>query len=177
MKTCLASLVLTAGLSFIPVAAIAQERGGCFMLDSNGQSVDLSALCPGASDSTLPTGLYRVPIKRRVAGIPTVEVTFNSQHTAEMMVDTGASATVISPRLASQLSLEPEGVMVASTPSDRNARFHYTRVASIQVGGAREQDLLVVISPTLSVGLLGQNFFGRYDVTIRETEIEFRVRR
>jgi aspartyl protease family protein len=36
--------------------------------------------------------------------------------------------------------------------------------------------MVVAISSSLPLGLLGQNFFGHYDVTIKQDVIEFRLR-
>jgi aspartyl protease family protein len=50
------------------------------------------------------------------------------------------------------------------------------RVASVQAGGLVIKDVDVVISPHLPIGLLGQNFFGGHDITIRDNVIELRIR-
>jgi aspartyl protease family protein len=46
----------------------------------------------------------------------------------------------------------------------------------VNAGGAVAKNVAVLISPALSTGLLGQNFFRRYDVVIRENVVEFRDR-
>jgi len=145
------------------------------MLDSNGQQVNLNSLCRN-NPSSSPPGVFQVPIKRRQAGIPVIEVTFNGQQTVEMMVDTGASATLLPPKTAKQLGIKPEGIVRANTPSQRKAEFPVGRVNSINAGGAVANNVAVLISPALSTGLLGQNFFYRYDVVIKENLVEFRDR-
>jgi aspartyl protease family protein len=117
-----------------------------------------------------------VPIKRRQGGIPVIEVTLNEEETVEMMVDTGASATLLSSETAQRLGVKLEGTVLASTPSQRQAQFRAGRVASLNAGGAVAENLRVLISPVLSIGLLGQNFFSRYDVVIKEKVVEFRDR-
>ena len=105
-----------------------------------------------------------------------IEVVFNQNQTFEMLVDTGASGTAITPVMAELLGVIPTATATADTPSQRNAEFDIGLVESVSVGGATMSNLPVAIAPALGLGLLGQDFFGRYDVTIKEDVIEFRER-
>jgi aspartyl protease family protein len=176
MKRQLTLLTFCLGLSFFPYPSQAQEHQGCYMLDSNGRPVDLNGLCENRTATATTPGVFRAPIKRRQAGIPIIEVSFNNQPTVEMMVDTGASATLLPDKIAKQLGIKKEGIIVANTPSQRGVKFPAGRVNSINAAGAEAKDVVVVISPALSTGLLGQNFFSRYDVVIKENVVEFRDR-
>lgn len=150
------------------------------MVDSKGEQIDLSSLCENNNNSsagvTSTLGVFESPIKRRQDGIPVIEVSFNNQETVEMMVDTGASATVLPPAVAEKLEIQPEGTVLANTPSQKSVEFPAGRVESINAGGAIAQDVVIIIAPAVSMGLLGQNFFGRYDVSIKENVVEFRHR-
>lgn len=147
------------------------------MVDGNGEQVNLQGLCDKKNNSTSITpGVFQTPIKRRQGGIPIIDVSFNNQETVEMMVDTGASATVLPPAIAQRLDIETERTVVANTPSQKRVEFPAGRVESINAGGAIAQNVVIIISPALSIGLLGQNFFGRYDVSIKENVVEFRDR-
>lgn len=115
------------------------------------------------------------PIVGRVSGIPVIEVTFDGR-AFPMMLDTGASGTVITPAMLSALGLQPHGKINVRTPSDRNAEMAITRVKSIQVGGITASNLEVAVAPSLEIGLLGQNFFGGYDIIIRSNQVEFHKR-
>lgn len=165
------------------VRAIAQELPGCFLRTDSGKYVRLNSICvfpetqvnPAATASAGP-GVYQAQIIRRQAGIPVIEVTFNENQTFEMLVDTGASGTAITPAMAEALGVIPTGRGTADTPSQRNAEFQIGSVQSIGVGGAKQLNVPVAIAPALETGLLGQDFFGRYDVTIKEDVIEFRER-
>jgi aspartyl protease family protein len=172
IKQLLTLFTLSISLIIFPDSGKAQEHQGCYMLNSSGEQVDLSSLCGNQA----PTGIFRVPIKRRQGGIPVIEVTLNEEETVEMMVDTGASATLLSSETAQRLGVKLEGTVLASTPSQRQAQFRAGRVASLNAGGAVAENLRVLISPVLSIGLLGQNFFSRYDVVIKEKVVEFRDR-
>lgn len=177
MKPVVSILIAIAGISFLPFAAFSQEQQGCFMLGANGQRIDLSSLCSNSSSGEVAlSGIYRAAIKRRNAGIPVIDVTFNGGQTFEMMVDTGASSTVLTEEAANALKLVPDGVILVSTPSDSNVTMSTSRVASIAAGGAIAKNLSVAIAPVLDLGLLGQNFFGNYDVVIKQDVVEFHTR-
>lgn len=177
MKSLLVFLTVGMGILFFPSAGNSQ---GCYMINSNGEQTDLSSLCEGDNNSSSTVkstpGVFASPIKRRQNGIPVIDVSFNNQETVEMMVDTGASATILPPKVADRLGIEPEGTIRANTPSDRGVEFPAGQVESINAGGAIAQDVVVIIAPAVSMGLLGQNFFSRYDVSIREDVVEFRDR-
>ncbi|WP_293132691.1 retropepsin-like aspartic protease [Microcoleus sp. bin38.metabat.b11b12b14.051] len=175
--------------------ATAQESEGCFMRNSSGQTVSLSrSVCgfvpqqstPAASPDTksdsksdtkadTKSGVFLVKIKRREANIPVIEVTFNGKQKFEMMVDSGASRTVITPAMATALGIVPKGTVQAKTPNGE-ATFSLGSVTSIEAGGLAIKDIVVPISPALEIGLLGHDFFGNKDVTIKQDVIEFRSR-
>jgi aspartyl protease family protein len=46
----------------------------------------------------------------------------------------------------------------------------------MEAGGIVAKNVVVGISPSLSLGLLGQDFLGHFDVTIKKNVIEFRAR-
>jgi predicted aspartyl protease len=76
--------------------------------------------------------------------------------------------------MASSLNVVPDGVIVASTPSDKAVRFPIGKVKSIEVGGASIQNVRVAIATQLEIGLLGQDFFSQYELTLKESVVEFR---
>ncbi|MBD2462619.1 retroviral-like aspartic protease family protein [Oscillatoria sp. FACHB-1407] len=132
---------------------------------------------PAVPSGAIGDGVFRVPITRRMGGTPVVNVTFNGSQTYEMIVDTGASGTLITQAMASALGVTPVGQVRVDTASARDVAFPLGYVNSIEVGGAVATDVVVAVAgPDLSVGLLGHDFFGNYDVTIRQNEVEFRIR-
>jgi predicted aspartyl protease len=160
--------------------ARSQDDNPCYMVSPSGRVVNLNRLCGGNSATpatTSPTvnntGVFQVPIKRRQGGTPVIDVTFNGRRTFEMLVDTGASFTKITPQMATAIGFVATGSQQFQIANGEFIQSPVGRVASISVGGA------VVSNATVSVGavpLLGQNFFNNYDVTIRRNVIEFRVR-
>ena len=185
---------LAIGLSAIaaPTAAIAQEYAGCFWIDDRGKRIDLSEFCPQplpdaegtaaapnspmglppiASDSSSNTIV--VPIVRRDAGIPVVSVLFDGQP-YDMLLDTGASVVVLPGRVARELGIQATGSMLVSTASAARVEFGVSQVASVQPGSLVMNDLDVAIAGdnALDIGLLGQNFYSDYDLTVRQDTIE-----
>lgn len=119
--------------------------------------------------------VFIAPIKRRVGGTPIVEVTFNGRQRFEMIVDTGASGTVITPQIAEALGVVPVGIAKANTVSSKGVEFQVGYVDSMEVGGVKVNQVPVAIAGAeLETGLLGHDFFGNYDVTIKRNVVEFR---
>ncbi|MBE9208939.1 retroviral-like aspartic protease family protein [Nostoc sp. LEGE 06077] len=119
--------------------------------------------------------VFVVPIKRRVGGTPIVEVTFNGQQKFEMIVDTGASGTVITQQMANVLGIVAVGKAKANTASSRAVEFPVGYVDSMAISGVKVNRVPVAIAGTdLETGLLGHDFFGNYDVTIKRNVVEFR---
>jgi len=163
--------------------AVAQESEGCFMRSSSGRTVNLSqSVCGFLPEALTPTtsavaksGVFQAKIKRREANIPVIEVTFNGKQKFEMMVDSGASGTVITPAMAKALGVVLQGTVQAQTPNGV-ATFPLGRLTSIEAGGLAVNNVVVAVSPSLDIGLLGHDFFGNKDVTIKQDVIEFRSR-
>jgi clan AA aspartic protease (TIGR02281 family) len=121
--------------------------------------------------------VFRAPIKRREGGTPVIDVTFNGNQTFEMIVDTGASGTVITQAMAQALGARIIGKTKVSTASQTGVEVPLTYVDSIAVGNAVVKDVIVAIAnASLNVGLLGHDFFSDYDVTVKRDMVEFRRR-
>ncbi len=169
------SLFLFASAVGLPTPVRAQDSGACFLLDESGKRVDLGSLC-GKAGNARQANSFKTPIKRRRGGIPIIDVTFNGRETFEMLVDTGASGVVIPPEVARQLNLRQERTVLVSTPSSRGVALPAGRVESIEVAGIVARNIEVIVTPALDLGLLGQSFFGDFDVIIRSDSIEFQRR-
>ncbi|WP_449419888.1 retropepsin-like aspartic protease family protein [Phormidium nigroviride] len=170
-------LVYTA---MLPYLTVAQEYEGCFMRNSSGKIISLNESVCGITPQELgPTavnsGVFQAKIKRREGNIPVIDVTFNGKQKFEMMVDSGASGTVITPAMAKALGIVPQGTVKAKTPNGE-ATFQLGQVTSLQAGGLEVKNIQVAIAPTLDIGLLGHDFFGNKDVTIKQDVVEFRSR-
>ncbi|HIK18967.1 MAG TPA: retroviral-like aspartic protease family protein [Leptolyngbyaceae cyanobacterium M33_DOE_097] len=123
-----------------------------------------------------PTGVYTAPIVGRVSGIPVIMVRFNGLQEFPMMVDTGASGTLITPAMASALAITPVQQIEVQTPSGFS-QLDVGYITSMEVDGVKIENQQVAIGlPHMELGLLGHDFFGNLDVTVRQEVVEFRLR-
>ncbi|WP_026104177.1 TIGR02281 family clan AA aspartic protease [Anabaena sp. PCC 7108] len=130
---------------------------------------------PSSEISSQNHEVFTAPIKRRIGGTPIVEVTFNGRQRFEMIVDTGASGTVITQEIANALGVVPVGKAKANTVSSKAVEFSIGYLDSMEVGGVMVNKVPVAIAGAeLETGLLGHDFFGNYDVTIKRNVVEFR---
>ncbi len=121
--------------------------------------------------------VFTAPIKRTASGTPIIEVTFNGSQQFEMIVDTGASGTVITQKMADALGVTPVSRAKANTASAKSVIFAVGYLKELKVGGAVVKNIPVAIAGAeLETGLLGHDFFGDYDVTIKRDVVEFRPR-
>jgi aspartyl protease family protein len=182
IKKTLSAVVVFAGLVVTPSLTPTQAQQPCFLQGNNGQRIDLGHLCgnqsspPSGATVSPQNGLFKVPIKRREAGIPVVDVTFNGKHTFEMLFDTGASGITIGTDMASKMNIKAHDSAYSQTAGGV-VPIGIGRVSSVKAGELVAKNLDVSINPSLStMGLLGQNFYGNYDVTIKQNQIELRAR-
>lgn len=168
---------MAVGMVILAAPLAGADEGTCFLIDESGRQVDLGSLCGSSSSGgSQNNNGFKARIKRRRGGIPVIDVTFNGRATVEMLLDTGASGIAIPESVARQLSFRPEGTALVSTPSDRSTRLPFGRVESVSVAGITARDVRVLVAPALELGLLGQSFYGDYDLIIREDVVEFRRR-
>ncbi|BDA66976.1 hypothetical protein CAL7716_011420 [Calothrix sp. PCC 7716] len=165
--TIVGTIVLTA----LPTRVKA-DSGICYMVTSSGQTVSLGKLCGATQDN----GVFRVPIKRRSGKTPVIDVTFNGNQVYEMILDTGATGTLITQEMARAMNLKPSGTINASIADGSEVEFKTSVVNSIGVAGAVVSNVEVAIAPKAEIGLLGHDFFEKYDVKILEKQVEFHRR-
>ena len=153
--------------------ANAENQDVCFMVTSSGKSISLGNLC-GVTPRDIK--VFRVPIKRRSGRTPVIDVTFNSGQSFEMIVDTGASKTLITQSMANILNLTPSGIINAIIADGSQIELQTGKVHSISAGKVVAKDVEVAIAPKAEIGLLGHDFFGNYDVKILQNIVEFHRR-
>lgn len=152
--------------------AIAQDEGVCFMVGAGGRATDLGKLC--RQESAPPSGIYRVPILRRMSGIPVIPVQFNDGQSFEMLLDSGASGTLITQDMAQRLGVRSVGQAQGTVADGSVVTLSVGYIQSINVGGATLKQVPVAIAPRMTIGLLGQDFLSRYTVSIGQSQVEFR---
>ncbi len=122
------------------------------------------------------TGIYQAQIVSRMKGVPVIMVKFNDNYEYPMIVDTGAAGTLITRSMATTLGVTTEGQATAQT-ANGYVTLDVGYVSSIEVDGAKIKQVPVAIGlPDMDVGLLGHDFFGSFDVTVREKVVEFSPR-
>ncbi|MFM2061962.1 MAG: hypothetical protein RLZZ507_1632 [Cyanobacteriota bacterium] len=156
----------------VPSVATANDPGGCFMVTSSGKTVSLGSLCGITPPPSTPK-VFRVPIKRRLGKTPVIDVNFNGSQAFEMVLDTGASGILITQEAATALKLKPSGIIKASIADGSIVEFKTSNVLTITVGGAVLNNAKVAIAPKANIGLLGHDFFEKYDIKILEKQVEF----
>ncbi|MBP5976627.1 retroviral-like aspartic protease family protein [Brasilonema sp. CT11] len=109
-------------------------------------------------------------IKRENDDLPRIKATFNDDYQQEMILDTGATLTSITKKMADELKVERMGKVRIITGGGVVVRDFGT-VDSIEVGGAKVENVEVTIG---DVPLLGQSFFGNHEVIIKRDVVEFR---
>jgi len=129
------------------------------------------------STTTTQPGIIQTPIKRREAGTPVIDVVFNQTRTFEMILDTGATGVVITQNMAQSLDIPILGSAKMDTASAKGVTVPIGLVESVAVQGLVVRNLPVIIAGSqLDIGLLGHDFFGDYDLIIRQDRIEFQPR-
>lgn len=187
MRKHINALILIACTALIPPAT-AQEREGCFFINSNGNVIDLGSLCPDNSEEVMPEAsaagsVFEVPIKRREGGVAVVDVTFNGNKTYEMYFDTGASGILLTSKVAQEMGVRVVDTATTVVASGEEIEVGVGTVSSVKVGNLTLGETEVYIAPPSAdeglkgIGLLGQTVYGDYDVTIKEKVIEFKPRK
>lgn len=179
----LLSLSLCGGcLGSIALASVAQAQvnratdGTCFMVTSSGRQLNLGSLC-GEENIAVPTTsngkprIVRLKIKKRYASTPVVDVNFNGK-TFEMIFDTGASSTLITQAMANALQIKPTGYREVVIADGSMIKLPVTSIRNVSAGGLTNKNVEVTIADKADVGLLGHDFFGKYDIKIKRNEIE-----
>ena len=195
MKKIFGLLLGTVIFNASAIAVQAQSSDPCYMLDAHGNAINLGYLCqksdyspplnrptrnysnndPDETQTFKRKGVYVIPIKSRSFGVPVVEVKFNNKYTFEMLLDTGASGVYITRQMANKLDINYTGTQLISTASNQivvpSGHFY-----SVGVGEITKKNVAIATLPSMDIGLLGQSFFGNYDVTIKSDVVEFRAR-
>jgi predicted aspartyl protease len=151
--------------------AIARQKADNFV---SKPTQNLASTSQVTSSSSLD--LFTIPIQKKLGGVPLIEVTFNDNHQVPMLLDTGASNTLLTAAVATQLQLQPNGTAQSKT-ANGTANFQVASIDKIRFGAGEIKNVRVAIGQNdLPYGLLGHDVYDGYDITIKESSIEFRKR-
>ncbi len=126
--------------------------------------------------ASLPTpDTFTIPILQKLGGVPVIEVSFNDTK-VPMLLDTGASNTLVTSAIADRLQLQAKGTSQAKT-ANGTATFQVATIDKVQFGNGEIKNVRVAIGQNdLPYGLLGHDVYDGYDITIKESSIEFKKR-
>ncbi len=132
------------------------------------REASISVTIPIVPASSAPTGSIVVPV-RIIHNSIIVPVILNRTLTANLLLDTGASMTMISRRIAAGLALYATGSRHFSGVGGK-VTAKIARVDSLTVGAAEIKDMVVSIhdlsqDPRFE-GLLGMDFLSRFHVSV-----------
>jgi clan AA aspartic protease (TIGR02281 family) len=124
---------------------------------------------PSASSPPEPSGTTRVPLKMSGSSV-LVPVTLNRRLKTFLALDTGATSTMISHRVAKTLGLRTDGPRVVAATVNGQIAMPLVPLGSIKVGDAEIHNLTVTVhdlSPAAKIdGLLGLDFLKRFHVEL-----------
>jgi hypothetical protein len=151
-------------LLLLPISVISRGEG------FNSATPKLGSL----RSSGLPTGggPVTVPLKLTYAGL-TAEVEINGR-TVELVLDTGAGSTILSPALARELGLDVapggEDSVVSSTGDHIDLRLALTRRMVLSGAWTEREPVVIAEMPPTVAGLLGLSTLADWDVRIEPAE-------
>lgn len=127
-----------------------------------------SSSMPESASKTPANGAMAIPVKVRGSKV-IVAVTFNNSIAANLLLDTGASRTMISTRIARDLRLHSTGTG-GGYGIGGYVRVSTARIESVKLGEVEARDLSVMIhdfSPDPSYeGLLGFDFLSHFHMSL-----------
>jgi clan AA aspartic protease (TIGR02281 family) len=122
-----------------------------------------------------PSKSFAIPIVKKLEGVPIVEVTINGER-CQMLLDTGASRTLITRGVKQKLALSATG-STAATTANGSANFETLTLNSVKVGEIQISNLSVAVgNDDMSYGLLGHDIYKGYDITLKEDSVIFEKR-
>jgi clan AA aspartic protease (TIGR02281 family) len=116
-----------------------------------------------------PSGTIKVPVQITGASVA-VPTTLNRRLQTFLALDTGATTTMISHRVAKSLGLRTDGQRIVVATANGHISLPLARLGSVKVGDAEVHNLTVTVhdlSPAAKVdGLLGLDFLKRFHVSL-----------
>jgi predicted aspartyl protease len=158
---------------FLDTQGAISQDDSCYMVTSSGQRVSLGKLCNRSNVKPASKGYYQARIKRRDGGTPVIDVTFNGNQTFEMLLDTGATGSLITRSMARTLGVPIVGAGQFTMADGRSIVLPVGRLNSMSIDGATVRNVNVVIASDSAEGLLGHDFLGNYDIKIKQDVVEF----
>jgi len=117
----------------------------------------------GSADPSRTAGVHRVPFVAE-GSLMRVTAIVNGHIEVPFYVDTGASGVSLPAALASRLgiSVGPNTQRILMQTANGAIELPLVRLDSVELAGARVEGLMATLNPTMSVGLLGGEFFNQF---------------
>lgn len=113
-----------------------------------------------------------IPIVERWGGTPVVNVNMTGQNGSKsfnMLFDTGATGTLITPQMAQELGVVVVDQATVTIADGSQVTLPLGYLDAIEVGGLKKEVMLVAIGG--DVGLLGQDVYGEYGISLGGSQI------
>jgi clan AA aspartic protease (TIGR02281 family) len=139
--------------------------------ESGQSATGFSTLAPGSLGTAKEPETY-VSILKKMGNSNLVKVIFNDSVSANMILDTGATHTMINTELARHLGYHSyrDYPLVFVRTVNAEIRNYMVLMPSVAIGRAAVENLEVIINPEFPMdyvgGLLGMNFFKDFDSSI-----------
>ncbi len=145
--------------------------------------VPLHTTEPEASrDRQTQAAVFTIPLER-LGSLWVVTIQVNGTRPAKLILDTGASHTMLSFAVARDLALWAQGSSTSITmhTAGGTVQADVVPIASISIGGAEVRDTVATIYDLPEVppgieGLLGQSVLRQFEVTLNAEKGELRLR-
>ena len=128
------------------------------------------------------TGTVTVPVQQ-YGGSLIVPVNLNNQKNVHLILDTGATMTVLSTEVAIELGLTSDSESQVATVNTAGGpvQVNLTRVESMGVNGAKAKNVVVAIHDLPDIqpgidGLLGMSFLNNFLVTLDANQGQLQLR-
>jgi clan AA aspartic protease (TIGR02281 family) len=141
-------------------------------------------LVPAELPVTPPEQTITVPV-RRIGQLYVVSVELNGTRTAQLIIDTGASHSILSQELVRDMALLPSdfraGLVVLKTAGG-SVDAQVVRIDSMKIATAEVRNTSAAVHtvpdfPAGVDGLLGLSFLHQFEVTLDTAKNELRLRR
>ncbi|MEM9174674.1 MAG: TIGR02281 family clan AA aspartic protease [Myxococcota bacterium] len=158
-------------LNQVPIEYRAQARGDVVKPDpktkiQHYEVKPAAAAAPRRRSAGTASGgggrVHKIRVER-TGSTMRVNVRLNDRVVAPFYVDTGASDVVIPESVARQLGLDLEGARTAFYgTANGTIQQSLVTLESVQLGGARAENVPASVSTSMSTGLLGLSFFNHF---------------
>lgn len=109
---------------------------------------------------------YRIRVEKTGSSM-LVNVRLNEIVTAPFLIDTGASDVVISASVAKELGLELDGARTGRySTANGIVTQSLVNLESVNLGGAKAENVPATVSTSMTYGLLGLSFFNHFEYRV-----------